>query len=257
MTYSARTTRGLLAALTLLAATPAWAQSAAPATQQTQGDTLIDIILAGGWVGHTIILLSIAAVALFIEYLWSLRRDYLMPPGLAETVHELLKLGRREEAIAQCQAHPSVLSFVLRSGMIEAEAGWPAAEKAMEEAVAEQNARLYRKIEYLSVIANLAPMLGLLGTVIGMLVAFREVANTQGAARAADLAEGIYLALVTTVEGLVVAIPALAAFAYIRNRVDQSIAEVASIAQHAFAPLRRGATARRTTVAPPPVAGRS
>jgi biopolymer transport protein ExbB len=117
----------------------------------------------------------------------------------------------------------------------------------MEDATAEQSARLFRKIEYLSVIGNIAPMLGLLGTVIGMIVAFRQVAATQGAARAADLAEGIYLALVTTVEGLIVAIPALGAFAVFRNRVDQLVAEVAYVAQHVFAPLKRGRAA-----APPP-----
>ena len=76
-----------------------------------------------------------------------------------------------------------------------------------------------------------------------MVFAFREVANTQGAARAADLAEGIYLALVTTVEGLIVAIPSLAAFAVFRNRVDHLVAEVTYVAQHVFSPLKRGRAA--------------
>jgi biopolymer transport protein ExbB len=111
-------------------------------------------------------------------------------------------------------------------------------EKGMEDALAEQSARLFRKVEYLSVIGSLAPMLGLLGTVVGMVMAFREVAISQGAAQAADLAEGIYLALVTTVQGLVVAIPSLAAFAFFRSRTDQLLAETAYAAQHAVAPLK-------------------
>jgi biopolymer transport protein ExbB len=120
--------------------------------------------------------------------------------------------------------------------------------------MADQSARLFRKIEYLSVIGNIAPMLGLLGTVIGMIFAFREVANTQGAARAADLAEGIYLALVTTVEGLIVAIPALAVFAVFRSRVDQLVAETSYAAQHVFAPLKRGRTPAPGVGPAPPAA---
>ncbi|MBN2292731.1 MAG: MotA/TolQ/ExbB proton channel family protein, partial [Pirellulales bacterium] len=149
----------------------------------------------------------------------------------------------------------------LGAGLAEVEGGWTAIEKAVEDATADQSARLFRKIEYLSVIGNIAPMLGLLGTVIGMIFAFHQVAETQGAARAGDLAEGIYLALVTTVEGLIVAIPALAAFAVFRNRVDQLVAEVAYSAQHTLAPLKRGYRQRGTTgisaASQPPPAPRS
>jgi biopolymer transport protein ExbB len=112
-------------------------------------------------------------------------------------------------------------------------------EKAMEETLAEQAARLFRRVEYLSVIGNLAPMLGLLGTVAGMIIAFRQVAISQGAAGAGDLASGIYSALVTTVAGLVIAIPALGALAIFRNRIDQLMAESAYVAQQVIAPLRR------------------
>ena len=83
-------------------------------------------------------------------------------------------------------------------------------------------------------------MVGLLGTVIGMIFAFQNVASAPpGGATAPDLAEGIYQALVTTVGGLIVAIPALAAFAIFRNRIDQFVAEAAYMAQHVFSPLRR------------------
>ena len=114
-----------------------------------------------------------------------------------------------------------------------------AVEKALEEALAEQTARLFRRIEYLSVLANIAPMLGLLGTVFGMVLCFRQVANTQGSAGAAQLAEGIYQALVTTVVGLIIAIPSLGAFAILRSRVDQFVAEAAYLAQHAFGSIKR------------------
>lgn len=225
----------------------------APAPAAESSSTgFFDLIAAGGWVGHTILLLSVVAVSLAIEQLLTIRRKVLLPPGLAEKVRDLLRNGRPVEAEQACKLQPSTLGYVLQAGIGEIDGGWPIVEKAMEDAVAEQAARLYRKAEYISVIGNIAPMLGLLGTVMGMIGAFSKVASSQGTARAADLAEGIYLALVTTVEGLVVAIPALAVFAIFRNRIDGLIAEVAYVAQHVFAPLRRGAgSPRRPPTAPP------
>jgi len=209
----------------------------------------MEMVTAGGPVGYVIMLLSVAAAALVIEHLLTIRASVLMPPQLAERTHELLKQGNVAQAEQQCKLQPSFLAYVLHAGLSEIDGGYNAVEKAMEDATAEQAARLFRKIEYLSVIGNIAPMLGLLGTVIGMIFAFQEVANTQGAARAADLAEGIYLALITTVEGLLVAIPSLAAFAVFRNRVDQLVAEAAYVAQHTFTPLKRQ---RRATTPPAP-----
>ena len=107
--------------------------------------------------------------------------------------------------------------------------------------MSERSARLFRKIEYLSVIGNIAPMVGLLGTVTGMIFAFQQVATTQGAAGAGDLAEGIYQALVTTVGGLIVAIPSLGAFAIFRNRVDHLVAEASYVVQHTIAPVKQRA----------------
>jgi len=231
------------------------AEPVAPGADAGSDQSLGDILAAGGPVGLLIMLLSIAAVALVIEHVMTIRAGVLMPPGLADEVRELLAAGRLADAHDVCHAEPSLLGHVLGAGLAEVDGGWPEVEKAMEDATAEQSARLFRKIEYLSVIGNIAPMLGLLGTVIGMILAFRQVADTQGAARAADLAEGIYLALVTTVEGLVVAIPSLAAFAVFRNRVDHLVAEAAYVAQHAVGPIKRKRAAERPKSPPPPPLG--
>jgi biopolymer transport protein ExbB len=216
----------------------------------------LDIVFAGGWVGTLIMLLllalSITAAYLVIDHLLTIRRKEIMPEGLSDHVRELLTSGLLTEADTACREHPSLLSFVLLNGLAEVEGGWSAVEKALEDATAEQAARLFRKIEYLSVIGNIAPMVGLLGTVTGMIIAFQRVAMTQGAAGAADLAEGIYQALVTTVGGLLVAIPALGAFAVFRNRVDQYVAEAAYLAQHAFTPLKRKRRSVQTATSPPP-----
>lgn len=230
------------------------ANPTSPPTANASGG-LFDIIFSVGLTGLLILLvlllLSVTAVALAIEHLMTIRQKVFMPPGLADDVHTELAAGKLAAALQVCSGHPSFLAFVLHAGLTEAEGGWTAVEKAMEDATAEQAARLFRKIEYLSVIGNIAPMVGLLGTVTGMIFAFQQVADTQGAARAGQLAEGIYTALITTVGGLLVAIPALAAFAVFRNRVDQLVAEVAHAALHVTVPLKRGLARRAAAVATP------
>jgi len=246
--------------LVLATATPALADEEAAAAE---GHGFFDIVFAGGWIGFLIMMvllaLSLTAVYLIIEHIMTLRTKELLPEGLDEQVRNRLTAGSVAEAEAACKQAPSCLSFVMLSGLSELEGGWSEVEKAVEEALTEQSARLFRKVEYLSVIGNIAPMVGLLGTVVGMIFAFQTVASTQ-AAGANELAEGIYQALVTTVAGLIVAIPSLGAFAIFRNRIDQLIAEVAYAAQHAFAPIKRRVkrkstqqqTRRGDAPAPPP-----
>lgn len=204
----------------------------------------LQIVFAGGVVGAIMMLillaLSITAAYLIFDHLMTIRRKDLMPDGLSESVRTSLMTGDIQAAKQACNEKPSFLSFVLMHGISELEYGWNAVEKSVEDALAEQSARLFRKIEYLSVIGNIAPMVGLLGTVIGMIVAFQKVA-TPGMTSAPQLAEGIYQALVTTVGGLIVAIPAIGAFAIFRNRIDQFVAEAAYLTQHVFSPLRRKA----------------
>jgi len=217
------------------------------------------ILLSGGLVGILILLvlagLSITAAYLLFDQVMTLRRNEVLPDGVGDTVRQALLTGRPAEADAACRRVPSVLSVVLLSGLSEFEFGWREVEKAVEDSLAQQSARLMRRIEYLSVIGNIAPMVGLLGTVTGMIFAFQQVAATRGAAGAGDLAEGIYQALVTTVCGLVVAIPSLAIYAVCRNRVDSLIAEVAYQSQHALAPIkRRPATRARQAANNPPAA---
>ena len=235
---------------------PADPPPATPEIASQQDDTpggSLDVLFSVGWVGFLIILLlvtlSLLAAYLVFEHLMTIRRSEIMPDGLAENVRASLSSGNIAEADRVCRGKPCFLSFVLLNGIAEVEGGWTAVEKAIEDALAEQSARLFRKIEYLSVIGNIAPMVGLLGTVTGMIFAFQKVASTQGAAGAGQLAEGIYQALITTVGGLIVAIPSLGAFAIFRNRVDQLVAEAAYMAQHSVVPLKRG---RASKASPPP-----
>jgi biopolymer transport protein ExbB len=232
-----------------------------PARKGPVAKGFFEILFSGGIVGVIIMVallsLSFLAVALIVDNgAFTLRRDKVLPPGLVEQVKQLATAGRYPEAERMCEAKPSFLANVLKRGLGEAEYGWAECEKALEEGLAEQTAGLFRKVEYLSVIGNLAPMLGLLGTVTGMLMAFQEVALSEGSAGAAELAEGIYQALVTTVVGLIIAIPALGAFAVYRNRVDQLAAEGAGLALAALSPVKkRSILAPVSSPAPVPSGG--
>lgn len=232
----------LTGAATFIFSPEAVAQTAeGEAVPQSPG--FFQILFSGGPVGVVMMLvligLSLASVYLIIEHGLSLRRKDFLPDGLGDSVRQLLQSGNVGEAREVCKQSPSFLSFVLLHGISELEFGWSAVEKTLEDAIAEQAARLFRRAEYLTVLGNIAPMVGLLGTVTGMLMSFRQVAISQGTAGAPQLAEGIYQALVTTVVGLIIAIPSVGAFAIVRNRIDQLVAEVGYTAQQVFAPLRR------------------
>ena len=155
----------LVAALSLL---PAGIVIGQETSAQEAPSKLLPIIFAGGWIGVLIIgillALSMTAAYLIIDHLLTVRRKDLMPDGMGEQIGQLLQGGRVSEAKQLCADNPSVLSFIMLHGISELEFGWSAVEKALEDALAEQSARLFRKIEYLAVIGNIAPMVGLLGT---------------------------------------------------------------------------------------------
>ena len=219
--------------------------------------TFFQIVFSGGPLGIANMLvligLSLTAAYLVFDNLMLIRKPNLIPAGLSDDVRRLVTENQIAQALAASKEEPSFLSYVLLHGLAEIDGGWSEVEKAMEDATAEQAARLFRRIEYLSVIGNIAPMVGLLGTVTGMLLAFKQVADTEGNAGAAQLADGIYQALVTTVVGLIIAIPALGAFALFRSRVDQLVAEAAYAALHALAPLKQRTTSASAPPIQPPV----
>ncbi|MCA8999857.1 MAG: MotA/TolQ/ExbB proton channel family protein [Planctomycetaceae bacterium] len=202
------------------------------------------LLRAGGPIGYVIIALSVAMVALIIEHLLSIRRGSLMPRSLAESLHQQINGGQLPQAEQLCKQHPTFLSYVVSAGLREAPFGYTAIEKGMEDAAVEQAARLTRKIEYLSLIGNLAPMLGLMGTVWGMIQAFAEFTEKANP-MPADFAPAISQALVTTLFGLVVAVPALAAYSWFRNRIDEYVAETTLMAEHLITPLRKAVIDRR------------
>ena len=228
-------------------APPAAAPNSANEAEQSK-HTVRELLNAGGKIGWIIIALSVAAVALIVEHVLSIRRGALIPIGLAEQIHELIGQGSYSEAEQVARSSSSFLGHVLTSGLMEVSVGYKAVEKALEDSAAEQAARLFRKIEYLSVIGTIAPMLGLLGTVLGMIQAFDEF-KTQANPQVSQLAPGISQALVTTAMGLIVAVPALAGYSIFRNRIDGLVAEASLMAEHLFADFKRRALSQRKSAA--------
>lgn len=205
-----------------------------------------ELLAAGGMIGYVIMFLSFLMVALIVDYLLTIRRSTFITPGLAEEVHQLLADRKFSEATKLCEKQPAFIGRVLVAGLQESQLGYTAIEKAMEDAAAEQSARCYRRIEHLAVISTLAPMLGLMGTVWGMIQAFMEFemkANPQ----ISELAPGVYKALVTTLQGLAVAIPATGALAFFRSRVEELSMEATLLASHVFADFRRATQLRKKT----------
>ncbi len=203
------------------------------------------LLEAGGYIGYIIIGLSVLMLTLIMQQLLTLRISVLMPHSLAEQAHQLISNGRFAEANELCKQKPCFLGDMLQAGLSETEMGYLQIQKALEDSSAEHSARMMRKVEYLNVIGTLSPMLGLLGTVSGMMKAFMEF-QSSASPSVSEFAPGISFALVTTLMGLSVAIPALAAFAILRNRVDELVSETSLMAEQVFNGYKTWRSRRKT-----------
>lgn len=219
-------------------------QESSPQDQASQKQpekmSLLQLIRKGGIVGYLIILLSIVALGLVIDYALTIRRSKILPPKDIAVLRKLIQDHSFHELNNLDREKASFLSQVVISGLKEVDAGYQAVIKAMEDASEALSARIARKIEHLNVIGNISPMMGLLGTVIGMLRCFNEISQLTGAIEPKQLAGGIFEALVTTCMGLIVAIPALYFFAIFKNRVDEFTGEAALTAEELVTSLKPG-----------------
>lgn len=218
-TFGLRTILGMTALIALvMMVAPCGVVLAAEKTEVSVPSGPIAMIGASGFIGWLICLLSVVTVALMIENLVSVKREKLMPEGLLADIEGALDEGEYEEALDICQAEDCMMTRILGAGLSKMANGVQRMEDAMGEEADAQATLLFQKLGYINLIAGTAPMMGLLGTVSGMIGAFGEIARNP-AANAADLAAGIYVALMTTLLGLIVAIPSTVAFAFFRGRV--------------------------------------
>lgn len=188
--------------------------------------TFFDVIWGGGVLGRilwfAIFATSIAGIALIIDAFITVRAVKIMPPTLVSNVQSSMEQGDVMKALEHCEAEPSSLASVLSAGFSNVEEGFDTIQEAVSVAAAMEEERLMQRVNYLNVVGNLAPMLGLLGTVQGMIAAFATLAQA-GASAGNLLAMSISQALYTTAFGLFIAIPALAFFYFFRNRASTII----------------------------------
>jgi biopolymer transport protein ExbB len=219
----------------LLAAAPALAQEAAAAEQNAL--SMWDLVVASGVVGWIIIALSIVTLAIVIENIVTLNREKLAPPELIDEIQSLFDEGQYQEAMELCENEPNFFTRVCAAGIAKIGHDYAVIEQAITEMGDEESIKLHQKIGWVAVLAAVSPMLGLFGTVQGMIASFHTIATTANPSPA-ELAGGIYTALLTTLEGLMVAIPATAAFAYIRNKLVRSTIEIGAIVEDLFERFR-------------------
>jgi biopolymer transport protein ExbB len=186
---------------------------------------VIDILVKGGVFMYPIILCSIIALAVFLERLWVLRRKQILPPEFVRHVEDLLKKEKVSEALFLCQGDTSSIARIFLAGLQNAGRGMWLVKESVEERGGREAVILEKRVGILATLANLTPLLGLLGTVSGMIKTF-NVISVQGVGNPAPLAGGIAEALITTAAGLCVAIPTLVGHRIIKDKAQSLIFEM-------------------------------
>ncbi len=213
-------------------APPARRGDAATADEPRQESTLTWMFKSLGWMYSVVFLsLSFTLVALFVMNLLMARRENVVPVALVEGFEAHLNEKRYQEAYEMAKNDESFLGQVLSAGLAKLSAGYEQAIEAMQEVGEEENMKMEHRLSYMALIGTISPMVGLLGTVQGMIASFSEIAFSPTAPSPARLAVGISTALFTTLVGLFIAIPAIAAYNLIRNRVQRLVLEVGILSE--------------------------
>jgi biopolymer transport protein ExbB len=180
-----------------------------------------------GWMYSLAFLaVSFVFVGLVVMHILSLRRDNFVPAALVEGFENHLAEKRYQDAYELAKNDDSFLGHVLAAGMAKLSSGYDQAVTAMQEVGEEENMKFEQRLSYIGLVGQISPMLGLLGTVDGMVASFNVIATSQTTPKPSELADGISMALVTTLIGLYIAIPAIAVFNIFRNRLNRLVLEV-------------------------------
>ena len=196
-------------------------------------DSVWDFAIKGGPVMIPIGLCSLVALTVTIERLVTLRRRQVLPPGFVPGLNGMLEgpAANRAAAVAYCDTNGSALARMLAAGVKRLGDSVETVERFLAQAGEREVIRLRKNMRMLSVITALAPLLGLLGTIFGMITAFQTVATSgEALGRTELLARGIYEAMITTAAGLMVAIPSLACYHALSARVDRLAVELDEVA---------------------------
>jgi biopolymer transport protein ExbB len=207
-----------------------------------QNQTLFEqYVVAGGWIVWFILLpMSLVAVYLAVEYSLSIHRQKLVPPGIGkEIISQIQKFGPGQLP-ARIAEQDDLVSTAAAKAISKGGGDWFRMRNLLFESLQEQALGLGRKIEWLNLIGNVSPMVGLFGTIVGMIELFNVIATTGGQPQATQLAHGISVALVTTFWGLLIAIPAIAIHGAFANRIETLFSEATEEAENILTEMRDG-----------------
>jgi len=213
----------------------------------------------GFFFGPIFLVISFMLVALVMMNVLQIRRDVLLPPDFVDEFEDQLNNKDYQGAYNIARDHDSMVARVLTSGLTKLNRGYSEAVEGMQEVGEDENMSLEHRLSYLALIGSLAPMIGLAGTVTGMISSFDEIANSATQPEPAKLADGISTALWTTLVGLGIAIPAMIAYSILRNRVSRLVLEVGMVSEGLMARFQtlgrsKPAAGGGATAAPAPAA---
>jgi biopolymer transport protein ExbB len=186
---------------------------------------MVELVVKGGIFMYPILFCSVVALAVFVERLWVLRTSRIIPRDFIRNIEELIRKKKLAEAIFLCQSNISSIAKIFLAGLKNTQKGMWLVKEAIEERGGREATILEKNVAVLATVANLTPLLGLLGTVSGMIKAFNAF-SMHGMTNAAMLAGGIAEALITTATGLCVAIPTLVCHRFLRDKAKSLVFEM-------------------------------
>ena len=214
------------------AAAPAGGAAADPGAPQPSRSFLAYIARACGWFwGPAFLLASFILVALIMMNLLQVRRDVLLPTAFVEEFEQKLNAKDFQAAYEFARSDESFVARVLAAGMGRLSRGYEEAVEGMQEAGEDENMALEHRLSYVALIGTIAPMMGLMGTVQGMISSFDVIATSAVAPKPSQLADGISTALVTTLIGLMLAIPAMVFYGILKNRIQRLVLEIGMVSE--------------------------
>jgi biopolymer transport protein ExbB len=243
---SARWRTALGVCLCLLAVWPDEAFAQQQAASDPGGLNFISLLVRGGWFMVPLALLSVVVVTIGIERFLALRREKILPTPFLEQLGLLSKspAGLEPRRVYKiCQSFPSAAAYVMRAALVKVGRPQSEMESAVQEAAQREATRLSQLTSWLSLVAAIAPLIGLLGTVWGITQAFYDTTQMSamgtGQNRGVALANGIYVALVTTIAGLSIAIPATIMAHFFENRIVKLLNEIEELASNLIPQFER------------------
>lgn len=237
-------------------AAPVPGGEATVSVEETPKTSFLQLLLKGGWFMVPIGATSLLGLAIILERLVALRRGAIIPPRFMDGLKGVFRDAEhdRPAALNYCHNSRAPIARVMAVGIRKLPQGEEAVEQGIEDAGANEVAKLRRNLRILYGVSAVAPMLGLLGTVWGMIEAF-QVASAKGLGQAERLASGIYAALVTTLAGLTVAIPVLIFYYYFTDKIERIVSEMNDVSEefveHTMSAGGLGETAGTTAQRPP------